>query len=44
MSGILALPVALEGLDARELYTEPIIVAMPDQHKIARRESFGRKT
>src|ERR1700729_1025361 len=32
--GILALPVNLEGLEARELYTEPFIVAMPDQHKL----------
>ena len=38
--GILALPVALEGLEARELYTEPFIVALPDQHKLARRESL----
>src|SRR5205823_2387090 len=37
--GILALPVDLEGLEARELYTEAFIVAMPDQHKLARRES-----
>ena len=29
--GILALPVDLEGLEARELYTEPFIVAVPDQ-------------
>jgi LysR family hydrogen peroxide-inducible transcriptional activator len=37
--GILALPVELEGLQARELYTEPFIVAVPDQHKLAKRES-----
>ena len=38
--GILALPVDLEGLEARELYTEPFIVAIPDQHKLARRDSI----
>jgi LysR family hydrogen peroxide-inducible transcriptional activator len=38
--GILALPVDLEGLEARELYTEPFIVALPDQHKLAKRESL----
>ena len=38
--GILALPVDLEGLEARELYTEPFVVALPDQHKLARRESL----
>jgi LysR family transcriptional regulator, hydrogen peroxide-inducible genes activator len=38
--GILALPVDMEGLAARELYVEPFIVALPDQHKLARRESL----
>ncbi len=37
--GILALPVDLEGLEARELYIEPFTVALPDQHKLAGRES-----
>jgi LysR family transcriptional regulator, hydrogen peroxide-inducible genes activator len=37
--GILALPVDLEGLEARELYTEPFIVAVPDQHRLAKRDS-----
>src|SRR6201993_1802266 len=37
--GILALPVDLEGLEARELFIEPFIVALPDQHKLAKRES-----
>lgn len=37
--GILALPVDLDGLEARELYLEPFIVAMPDQHKLARRDN-----
>ena len=38
--GILALPVDLEGLEARELFIEPFIVALPDQHKLAKRESL----
>ncbi len=38
--GILALPVDLDGLQARELYVEPFVVALPDQHKLARRESL----
>lgn len=33
--GILALPVALEGLEARELYREPFTVALPEQHPLA---------
>lgn len=37
--GILALPVELEGLEARELYSEPFTVAIPDQHKLAKRET-----
>jgi LysR family hydrogen peroxide-inducible transcriptional activator len=37
--GILALPVHLEGMEARELFTEPFVVAMPDQHKLAKRET-----
>ena len=37
--GILALPVDMEGLDARELYIEPFILAVPDQHKLARRDT-----
>ena len=37
--GILALPVNMEGLDARELYVEPFILAVPDQHKLARRDT-----
>src|ERR1700742_4945121 len=34
--GILALPVELEGLEARELFVEPFMVALPDQHKLAK--------
>jgi LysR family hydrogen peroxide-inducible transcriptional activator len=37
--GILALPVNLEGLAARELYVEPFVVAMPDKHKLAKRDT-----
>ena len=38
--GILALPVDLEGLDARELYIEPFMVALPDQHKLTKRDTI----
>jgi LysR family hydrogen peroxide-inducible transcriptional activator len=38
--GILALPVDMDGLEARELFIEPFIVALPDQHKLAKRESL----
>jgi LysR family transcriptional regulator, hydrogen peroxide-inducible genes activator len=37
--GILALPVALDGLEARELYAEPFVVALPESHRLARRTS-----
>jgi LysR family hydrogen peroxide-inducible transcriptional activator len=37
--GILALPVQLEGLQCRELFTEAFTVAMPDQHRLAKRET-----
>ncbi|HVS77927.1 MAG TPA: LysR substrate-binding domain-containing protein, partial [Steroidobacteraceae bacterium] len=36
--GILALPVDLEGLEARELFAEPFTVAVPERHPLARRE------
>ena len=36
--GILALPVDLEGLEARELYSEPFQVLLPERHALARRE------
>ncbi len=36
--GILALPVDLEGLEARELYSEPFKVLVPDRHALAKRE------
>lgn len=35
--GILALPVALDGLDVYELYEEPFTVAMPADHRLASR-------
>jgi LysR family hydrogen peroxide-inducible transcriptional activator len=36
--GILALPVQLDGLEARELFAEPFTVALPDRHRLAKRE------
>ena len=33
--GILALPVELGGLEARELYREPFVVALPERHALA---------
>jgi LysR family transcriptional regulator, hydrogen peroxide-inducible genes activator len=36
--GVLALPVDLEGLEARELFAEPFTVALPQRHRLARRE------
>jgi len=38
--GILALPVELEGLDSRELFAEPFTVAMPDGHRLAKRDTI----
>ena len=35
--GILALPVELDGLEARELYSEPFKVLIPDRHALAQR-------
>ncbi len=37
--GILALPVELDGLEARELYSEPFTVAVPATHKLAKRDT-----
>ena len=37
--GILALPVDMEGLEAGELYVEPFMLAVPDQHKLAKRDT-----
>lgn len=36
--GILALPVDLDGLEARELFAEPFTVALPERHRLAKRE------
>jgi LysR family hydrogen peroxide-inducible transcriptional activator len=38
--GILALPVDLEGLQSRTLYEEAFTVAMPEQHRLAKRQSI----
>jgi LysR family transcriptional regulator, hydrogen peroxide-inducible genes activator len=38
--GILALPVATEGLDSRELFAEPFMVAVPDHHRLAKRDTI----
>jgi LysR family transcriptional regulator, hydrogen peroxide-inducible genes activator len=37
--GVLALPVDTEGLESRELYSEPFIVALPDHHRLTKRET-----
>src|SRR6201990_2522913 len=37
--GILALPIDIDGFETRELFTEPFVVAMPDQHRLAKRDS-----
>ena len=36
--GILALPIAADGFETQELFTEPFVVAMPDQHRLAKRD------
>jgi LysR family hydrogen peroxide-inducible transcriptional activator len=36
--GILALPVNLEGLEARPLYEEPFALAIPAQHRLAKKK------
>jgi LysR family transcriptional regulator, hydrogen peroxide-inducible genes activator len=38
--GILALPVDLDGLEARDLYDEPFMVAVPASHRLAKRDSI----
>jgi LysR family hydrogen peroxide-inducible transcriptional activator len=38
--GILAFPVPLDGLDSYELYREPFMVAMPDNHRLSGRASI----
>jgi LysR family hydrogen peroxide-inducible transcriptional activator len=36
--GILALPVNMEGLEARQLYVEPFTLAVPAQHRLAKKK------
>ena len=38
--GVLALPVAMDGLEAKELYQERFTVAMPGSHPLAKRASI----
>jgi LysR family transcriptional regulator, hydrogen peroxide-inducible genes activator len=38
--GVLALPVVAEGFETRELYTEAFTVAVPDHHRLAKRDSI----
>jgi LysR family transcriptional regulator, hydrogen peroxide-inducible genes activator len=38
--GILALPVELAGLESRELYREPFLVALPERHPLAAHEAL----
>src|ERR1041384_832821 len=36
--GILALPVEMDGLEARQLYEEPFVLAAPAQHRLAKKK------
>jgi LysR family transcriptional regulator, hydrogen peroxide-inducible genes activator len=36
--GILALPVEMEGFEARQLYEEPFVLAIPAQHRLAKKK------
>jgi LysR family hydrogen peroxide-inducible transcriptional activator len=38
--GILALPVETDGLEARELFDEPFFVALPREHRLAKRATL----
>jgi LysR family hydrogen peroxide-inducible transcriptional activator len=38
--GILALPVDMEGFEARQLYEEPFELAMPAQHRLAKKKDI----
>jgi len=38
--GILALPVDTDGFESRELFTEPFVVAMPDPHRLSKRDTI----
>jgi LysR family hydrogen peroxide-inducible transcriptional activator len=35
--GVLALPVEMDGLDSRELYEEPFVVALPSDHPLTKK-------
>jgi LysR family hydrogen peroxide-inducible transcriptional activator len=37
--GILALPVEMQGLESRELYREPFLVALPERHPLAAQDT-----
>jgi LysR family transcriptional regulator, hydrogen peroxide-inducible genes activator len=39
-AGILALPVNSEGLETRQLYDEPFVVALPDRHSLVSKTSI----
>src|SRR5215831_15156310 len=39
--GILALPVEMEGLEARQLYEEPFALAVPAQHRLAKKKEVN---
>jgi LysR family hydrogen peroxide-inducible transcriptional activator len=41
--GIVALPVELEGASVRELYTEPFMVALPENHQLGKRDTLRMK-
>jgi LysR family transcriptional regulator, hydrogen peroxide-inducible genes activator len=38
--GVLALPVDLDGLESRVLYEEPFMVALPEQHRLAKKANI----
>jgi LysR family transcriptional regulator, hydrogen peroxide-inducible genes activator len=38
--GVLALPVELDGLESRPLYSEPFMVAMPERHRLAKKAAI----
>src|SRR6186713_902109 len=39
--GILALPVDMEGLEARQLYKEPFTLAIPAQHRLSKKKEVS---
>lgn len=38
--GILALPVQMDGLESRDLFNEPFLVALPREHRLAKRSAL----